>query len=84
MSTQVTATIFFTDSTEMTLSWPRQAGDDAATIAMNVKKGLEQDKLAVEVDGQLLVIPMNNIKYVQISPAPSDLPQGVLKNAHLY
>lgn len=83
MAHQVTTTIFFTDSTKMTLGWPQQAGDDPSTIAMNVRKALEQDKLAVEVDGDLLVIPMQNVKYIQITPAPAELPQGVLKKAHL-
>ena len=83
MSTDVTTTIFFTDSSKMTLTWPRQAGDDPNIIAMNVRKALEQDKLALEVDGDLLVIPLQNVKYIQITPAPPELPQNVLKHAHL-
>ena len=82
MSTDVITTIFFTDSSKMTLSWPKQAGEDASMIAMSVRKALEQDKLAIEVDGELIVIPMQNVKYIQITPAPSELPKGVLKHAH--
>lgn len=82
MSVDVIATIFFTDASKMTLTWPRQAGDDANIIAMNVRKALDQDKLALEVDGDMIIIPMENIKYIQVSPAPTDLPQNVLKNAH--
>ncbi len=82
MAVQVTTTFFFTDGTKMTLTWPQQAGDDPSTIAMNVRKALEQDKVAVEVDGDLMIIPMQNIKYIQVTPAPPELPQGVLKQAH--
>lgn len=82
MSIEVVTTIFFTDSSKMTLTWPQQAGEDPNIIAMNVRKALDQDKLAMEVDGDLIIIPMENIKYIQITPAPSELPQNVLKHAH--
>lgn len=78
----VTTTIFFTDASKMTLCWPQQAGDDPASIAMNVRKALESDKLVMEADGDLIVIPMQNVKYVQITPAPRELPKTVLKHAH--
>lgn len=82
MGIEVVTTIFFTDSSKMTLTWPQQAGEDPNIIAMNVRKALDQDKLAMEVDGDLIIIPMENIKYIQITPAPSELPQNVLKRAH--
>lgn len=72
MGIEVVTTIFFTDSSKMTLTWPQQAGEDPNIIAMNVRKALDQDKLAMEVDGDLIIIPMENIKYIQITPAPSD------------
>lgn len=83
MSKDVTTTIFFIDGTKMTLTWPRQSGDDPSIIAMNVRKALEQDKLAIEVDGDLMVIPLGNIKYIQVTPAPPELPNNVLKHAHI-
>jgi hypothetical protein len=41
------------------------------------------DKLAVEVSGEPILIPMENVKYVHIIPAPPELPQSVLKNAYI-
>jgi hypothetical protein len=35
----------------------------------------------VEVEGNLLVIPMRNVKYVELIPAPEQLPDGVIRNA---
>lgn len=81
--TEVKGTLFFMDGSKMTLSWTRQAGTDPATIATNVKNALESDKLLAEVDGHLLVIPMRNIKYIQIYPSPEKLPAGVIKGAHV-
>jgi hypothetical protein len=80
---EVRGTLFFMDGTKMNLRWPRQAGADSSTIATNIKNALDSDKMMVEVDNQLLVIPMRNVKYFQISPAPEKLPQGVLKGVQI-
>lgn len=72
--------IHFMDGTKVAFTYPKLA-DDPATIAMYVRKALEADKITVEAQGDLLVIPMRNIKYIQVSPAPDELPQGVLRNA---
>ena len=78
---EVRGTFFFMDGTKMVLKWPRQSGGDPSSLASNIKNALDSDKLMVEVEGQLFVIPVRNIKYFQISPAPEKLPQGVLKGA---
>lgn len=76
-------TVFFLDGTKASFSYPRQAGTDQATIVATVKRAIDSDKLVLEVDGDLLVIPMRSVKYVQVSPAPAHLPSGVLRRAHL-
>ena len=80
---EVTGTIFFMDGTKVSLKWPRQAGNDPSTIATNIKNALEADKLMLEVGDHLMVIPMRNVKYFQISPPPPKLPNGVLKGAQI-
>ena len=83
--TEVKGMIFFMDGTKMSLSWPRegQAGNDPMTIATSVKSALDSDKIMVEVDDTLLVIPTRNIKYFQLSPAPEKLPAGVVRGARV-
>ncbi len=77
--------VHFTDGTKITLGWApqAQAGEDHLIIAMKVRKALEMDQLAVEVSGELILIPMENVKYGHIIPAPPELPQSVLKNAYI-
>ncbi len=75
--------ILFMDGSNLTLTYPKQAGNDPATIVSNVRKALEADRLAIEVDGNLLFIPLSNIKYLQVTPAPDVLPTTVLRNARL-
>ncbi len=77
----VTGTVHFMDGTHLKLQWPRQAGTDAAVVAANIKKALEADRILAEVDGNLMVIPVRNVKYVQITPSPQRLPVGVLRGA---
>ena len=83
MTDDVRAVVHFTDGTKITLGWPPQAGEDSMTMARNVRKALDADKIAVEVSGELILIPMENVKYVHVIPAPPELPQSVLKNAYI-
>ena len=75
--------IRFMDGSKITLRYPKQAGNDPATIVANVRKALEADRILVEVDGALLFIPLNNVKYIQVTPAPDVLPPNVLRNARM-
>jgi len=75
--------IRFMDGSKITVRYPKQAGSDPATIASNVRKALDVDRILVEVDGNLLFIPLGNVKYLQIIPAPDVLPSNVLRGARL-
>jgi hypothetical protein len=73
----------FMDGSKLALRYPKQAGEDPSTIVANVRKALEADRLLVEVDGSLLFIPLANVKYIQVTPAPDVLPATVLRHARL-
>jgi CMP-2-keto-3-deoxyoctulosonic acid synthetase len=84
MSNTVTMTVHFLDGKAMSFDYPRQSGTDQAAIVATVKKAIEADRLVIEVDGDLLVIPVRSVKYVRLSPAPPHLPAGVLRKAKQY
>lgn len=73
--------VFFTDGTSVACTFEKQGGDDATTLASSVKKAIDANKLAFEADGDLFIVPMSNVKYVQVSPAPEALPGGVIQGA---
>jgi hypothetical protein len=81
MPPTVTLTVFFLDGTRVTYNYPRQAGNDPATVAATVKRALEADRLLLEVEGDLILIPIRSVKYIEVSPAPEQLPAGVLRKA---
>ena len=86
MSGEAHAVIHFMDGTKIVFKYPRlqaKQAMDSSTIASTVKKALDQDKIVVEADGSLIVIPVRNIKYRQIVPPPDALPAVVLKNAQI-
>ncbi len=77
-----TLTIHFNDQTKITANFPNQGGTGVSQ-ASDVKKAMESESLALEVDGSLIVIPIRNVKYIQVTPAPESLPQGVIRNAQI-
>jgi len=73
----------FMDGSKLALRYPKQAGDDLSAMVANIRKALESDRLLVEVDESLLFIPIANVKYIQVTPAPDVLPSTVLRHARL-
>ena len=43
-----------------------------------MRKAIEQDRFVFEADGDLLLIPVQNIKYLQITPLPQPLPKDIV------
>ena len=76
-------TFTFLDNSSMKLAWPKQGSKDPQVFANQLKKSLEADRFIAEVEGQLMVIPMRNVKHVVVSPAPKALPQGIIRKARI-
>ena len=75
-------TIHFTDGNKLTVTFPKQMQDNSQ-MASRIQKALDANQFALEVDGEMFVIPMNNVKYMQVSPAPEKLPDTVIRGASL-
>jgi hypothetical protein len=81
MDTKRGMIIYFTDGSKKVLEFPQQIAESDVAAAAKMKEALEARHLVLEADGALLVIPFENVKYVQIYPAPKKLPAGVIKGA---
>jgi hypothetical protein len=73
--------IHFMDGSKKLLEFPRQVAEGDATAAAKLKDALEAGKLVIEAEGALIVIPFDNVKYLQVYPAPKKLPAGVIRGA---
>ena len=75
-------TIHFTDGTKKLLEFPQQVADaDVATAAAKLKEALEARHLLIEAEGALIVVPFENVKYLQVYPAPKKLPGYAIRGA---
>ncbi len=75
-------TIHFTDGSKLSVTFPKQP-DEPHQRASRVQKALEANQLAIEMGDELFVIPMNNIKYLQVSPCPEKMPDTVIRGGAL-
>jgi hypothetical protein len=69
--------VHFIDGSEMSVTFPKQSGNPLL-LAKRVQAAIESRQLAIEVDGQLFVIPMSNVKFLQVKPSPEELPETVI------
>ncbi len=75
--------VHFNNGTLMEVSFPTQIKNSTAAVLEGMKKALESDKLVVEADGKLVVIPWSSIRDLEVTPAPAALPFGAIKGAHI-
>jgi len=52
-------------------------------MVSRMQKQMEGRWLALEVEGDLFMIPVDSIKYIQGHPAPEKLPDTVIRGARL-
>lgn len=76
--------IHFNNGTKMEVSFPTQIKNSLAALVESLKKVLENDKLIIEAEGRLVVIPWSSVKYVEASAVvASALPFGAIKGARI-
>jgi hypothetical protein len=75
-------TIYFIDGSKMRLDFPKQTATEGAA-AIKLKEVLAARQIVAEVDGVLLVIPFDNIKYIEAHPAPAKLPEYIIRAASI-
>ena len=71
--------IHFTDGSKLRIAFPKQV--EGAMVASKVQEAINADKLAFEADGALFIVPMANVKYLQVQPLPDNLPATVIQGA---
>ena len=74
-------TVHYTDGTEQRFEYARAKED--ANLAALIQEALESNQLVIELQDRMLVIPMQSIKTIEISPPPAKLPKFVIRNAML-
>jgi hypothetical protein len=84
LKTEVVLTIHYIDGTILKFKWDENNDDPMALIARVRKALVEMNRLYFEGDGNLMIIPMQNIRYLNFSPLPAALPKDlVIRNASI-
>ena len=65
-------TIHFTDGSKISLDFPRQTENEAAA-QLKFDDVLKKRYMLFEADGALLMIPFENVRYMQLYPAPKQI-----------
>jgi len=47
----------------------------------DIEKAQLRNMLAIELDGKLVMIPLSNIRSIEINPAPPELPKYIFRGA---
>lgn len=59
-----------------------EATDDRVRNAgSRIERSMNANYVGIELDGKLIIIPMNNIQKIELSPAPTALISHVVKDA---
>jgi hypothetical protein len=75
-------TIYFTDGTKLKLDYPKQTQNEAATY-LRLKEMLASRVIVADVSGVMVMIPFDNIRYVEAHPTPGAIPEWSLKGASI-
>jgi hypothetical protein len=82
MSDDKQLTIHFNNGTTMQVSFPAQAKNSLATIVEGIKRILESDKLVIQTDERVIVVPWSSVKYLEAASVPANvLPFGAFVGA---
>lgn len=75
--------IHFNNGTQMKVSFPKQIKHSTGAVMEAMKRVLESDKLTIEADGRLVVIPWASVQHLEVTPVPAALPFGAIKGARI-
>jgi len=76
-------TIHFNNGTKMEVSFPTQIKNSAAAVLEGMKRAMESDKLAIEAEAKLVIVPWASVQHIEVTPPPAALPFGVIKGARI-
>ena len=81
MNNKKQLTIHFMDGNKVCFDFPEQT--DSINISKQVESLLKDQYIMIEAEGSIFLYPLQNIKSIQVYPAPKILPSNLIKNASL-
>ena len=74
-------TVVFSDGSKLSLDFPKQSPSEVAA-GLKLDDVLKKRFILMEADSTLIMIPFENVRYIQLYPAPQSVPnQTYIKGA---
>ena len=84
MSDEKYLSIHFNNGTKMEVAFPTQIKNSMGALVEVSKRVLEADKLVIQTERQLIVVPWSSVKYLEATAVPAAaLPIGAIKGARI-
>lgn len=75
--------VHYNNGAKLELAFPTQIRNSSAAVLEGLKKMMEADKLVIEAEGRLIVIPWSSVNHLEVTPVPASVPFGAIKNARV-
>ena len=77
-------TIHFNNGTRMEVAFPIQIKNSVGALVEVAKRILEADKLIIQTEQEVIIIPWSSVKYIAATAIPAAaLPVGAIKGARI-
>ena len=75
--------IHYNNGAKLEVSFSIQVRNSTAALMEAMKRALEAEKLVIEANDRLVIIPWASVRQVELTPVPAALPFGSIKNAKI-
>jgi hypothetical protein len=77
-------TIHFNNGTKLEIAFPAQIKNSPGALLEAMKRILESDKLVIQTEEQMIIVPWSSVKFVESSSVPTaSLPFGAIRGARV-
>lgn len=77
-------TIRYVNGTEQKFEYARLKDDsDILSAASRIQDMLKANQILLELENRFLIIPLQNVLSIEVSPPPVKVPQNTVKNVRL-
>ena len=84
MSDEKHLSIHFNNGTKLEVAFPTQIKNSMGALVEVSKRILEADKLVIQVEQQVIIVPWSSVKYMEATAIPAAaLPIGAIKGARI-
>ena len=75
--------VHFNNGTNLEVAFPVQIRDSTAGVLEAFKRIMEADKIAIQTEDKLIMIPWASVQHIEFSPPPATTPFGTIQKARV-